>query len=508
MATQDNQSKFRKQITYIAIYLAIFLLLVWIVNIQQINGWIANLLSILSPVIVGLCIAYLCNPLFRLFEQRLLSRLRPQGLRRALSLLLAYLTLFFIVTLILLLIIPQLIDSIISFASNYNAYISSAIGEINAILGSVNRFVDRFTGNPTFLQYLNEAEIRQEAADLFSNLDKLSSQLLDALSKVDAQPIITLFSDAVSVITDTIFGIFVSIYLLSTKEKRAAQLMKLRRALFSDTMNERITKLIHLADRSFGRFLEGKILGALIFALLSYVAFSIFGIPYALLIATILGVCNIIPIIGSLIGAIPSALILLLSAPEKLLPFLLIVIVIQQIDNNIISPRILGNNTGVSSLCVMIALTTMSSLWGLFGMIVGVPLFATVLELSEEGIMLRLQRKGLPSGLANYYANDAMVDPIKNAHISSDKSAQRFERTALRIRNMQENGEPLKRKERLILLLYRLAHKYHLLSEMTDETHARFSAEQAAVDAAAEADACIKQRRARAESDASTGIPQ
>ena len=259
MATQDNQSKLRKQITYIAIYLAIFLLLLWIVNIQQINGWIANLLSILSPVIVGLCIAYLCNPLFRLFEQRLLSRLRPQGLRRALSLLLAYLTLFFIVTLILLLIIPQLIDSIISFASNYNAYISSAIGEINAILGSVNRFIDRFTGNPTFLQYLNEVEIRQEAADLFSNLDKLSSQLLDALSKVDAQPIITLFSDAVSVITDTIFGIFVSIYLLSTKEKRAAQLMKLRRALFSDTMNERITKLIHLADRSFGLFLRNML---------------------------------------------------------------------------------------------------------------------------------------------------------------------------------------------------------------------------------------------------------
>ena len=495
MATQENQNKLKKQFTYIAVYLAIFLLLVWIINVQQVNGWIAKLLSILSPVIIGLVIAYICNPLFRFFEQKVLGRLRPQGVRRAVSLTLAYVTLFFIVASILLLIIPQLIDSIISFASNYNAYISSAIAQVNALFSSINGFVERFTGNSAFLEYLNEAEIRHEAADFFNNLDQISSELLGKLSKIDTQPIISVFSNAISAVTDTIFGIFVSIYLLSTKEKRAAQIMKLRRAIFRDTTNERITKIIHIADRSFGHFLEGKLLDAFIFAILSYIAFSTFRIPYALLIATVLGIFNIIPIIGPLIGAIPSALILLLSAPEKLIPFLIIVIIIQQIDINIITPRILGGNTGVSTLCVMIALTTMGALWGFVGMFLGVPLFAAILEITEEYITTSLQRKGLPSGLANYYANDAMVDPIKNAHISSDRSVQRFEKMALHIRKMQENGEKLNQKERFALFIYRMAHKYHILSEMTDETHARFSAEQAATEIADEAEEYVKKHR-------------
>ena len=494
MDTQKTGRFPKKPILFALVYLALILALVWIINIQAINAWLKSVVDLLSPVLIGLVLAYLCNPIFRLFEQKLLSRLRPQSLRRVFSLILTYLVALLIAALIIMLIVPQLVDSIISFASNYNDYISSAIAQINRMFSGINSFVEYMTGNQEFLQYLDEEEIRQESAQFFSDLDRLSEQLLNFLSKVDIAPIQTFFSDAISVVTDTIFGIFVSIYLLSTKERRAAQLMKVRSAFLSDRANERLTRIIHTTDRSFGRFFEGKLLDSIIFGLLAYIAFSIFAVPYSLLIATVLGLCNIIPIIGPLIGAIPSALILFLSAPEKLLPFLIIVIVIQQIDNNIISPRILGNNTGVSSLCVMIALTTMASLWGFFGMIVGVPLFATVLQLSEEYITRKLQKQGLPSGLANYYANDAVVDPIKNAHITTDKSVQRFEKEALRIRKMNENGEKLTRGQRFILLIYRMAHKYHLLSEMTDETHARFSAEQAAKDAETEAEALFQQR--------------
>lgn len=494
MDTQKNSRFPKKSLTFAIVYLALLLALVWIININAINDWLKSVIELLSPVLIGLVLAYLCNPIFRLFEQKLLSRLRPQGLRRVVSLTLTYVVAFLIVALIVMLIVPQLVDSIISFATHYNSYISSAIEEINRTFSGINSFVEYLTGNNEFLQYLNEEEIRREAASFFSDLDRLSSEVLVFLSKVDISLVQTFFSDAFSVLTDTIFGIFVSIYLLSTKEKRAAQIMKLRSAFLSDRANERLTKIIHTTDRSFGQFFEGKLLDAFIFAVLAYVALSIFGVPYSLLISSVLGLCNIIPIIGPLIGAIPSALILLLSAPEKLLPFLIIVIVIQQIDSNIISPRILGNNTGVSSLCVMIALTTMASLWGFFGMIVGVPLFATILQLSEEFITAKLQKQGLPSGLANYYANDAVVDPIKNAHISTDQSVQQFEKKALRLRKMSENGESLNRRQRFTLFVYHLAHKYHLLSEMTDETHARFSAEQAAKDAELEADEYFKQR--------------
>lgn len=507
MDTQKNSRFPKKALIFAAVYLALFLALVWIINLQAVNAWIKSVIDLLSPVLIGLVLAYLCNPIFRLFEQKILARVRPQALRRALSLTLTYVVFFLIVALIVMLIVPQLVDSIISFATNYNSYISSAIETTNRVFADINAFVEHLTGNREFLQYLDEAEIREDAANLFSDLEKITADLLNFLSEVDISPIQTFFSDALSVVTNTIFGIFVSIYLLSTKERRAAQIMKLRCAFLSDRANERLTKIIRTTDVSFGRFFEGKLLDAFIFGALSYVALSIFAVPYSLLIATVLGLCNIIPIIGPLIGAIPSALILLLSAPEKLLPFLIIVIVIQQLDVNVICPRILGNNTGVSSLCVMIALTTMGSLWGFFGMIVGVPLFATILQLGEEIITKKLQKQGLPSGLANYYDNDAVVDPIKNAHITTDKSAQRFEKEALRIRKMNENGEKLNRREQFTLLLYHSALKYRLLSEMTDETHARYSAEQAAKDAEQEADEYFRLRNTSAQVEEPTQEP-
>lgn len=499
----QEKKKYKQRLLIGAIlYMAIFLTLVLVINLKEVNRWIGSVLLLLRPVLIGLGLAYLCNPLFRFIERKVLSRIRPQSLRRAVSLTLTYLTVLLILVLILLLIIPRLIDSIISFATNYNSHISSAIGQINAMFASINSMMESLTGNETFLEYLNEEEIRHQAADLFQNLDKTSQMVMDYLSGLDITPMRNALSDAISIVTDSVLGIFVSIYLLSTKEKRAAQIMKMRRALFNDETNERLTKMIKTADRSFGGFLEGKLLDSVIIAILTYVVISLFGIPYADLIAVFIGIMNIIPVIGLLIGAIPTSLILLLTDPGKLIPFLIIILVIQQIDSNILSPKILGSNTGVSSLCVMIAVTTMGTLWGFVGMILGVPLFATVLEVTDEIVTTRLQRKGLPSGLANYYANDAVVDPIKNAHITADKTVQKFEKEALRVRRMKENGDPLNRKQRLILVIYRMAHKYRILSEMTDETHARFSAEDAAKNAAERAEQLLQQRRADVEDPA------
>ena len=508
----ENNSRFPKKIMIGAIlFMALFLLIILVSNLTAVNQWIGSVLRLLRPILMGLVIAYLCNPIFRFFERRILFRLRPQGLRRALSLLLTYVIAFSILLLILLLIVPQLIDSIITFISDYNSYISGAIDQINILFSNINEIIEGITGNEAFLEYLDEAEIRKEAADLFANLAQTSQKILDYLSNIDITPIKDMLGNAVSLVTDFIFALFISIYFLSSKEKRAAQMMKLRRALLSNKANEQLTKLIRTADFTFGRFLEGKILDSFIVGVLIYIAISIFNIPFALLIATFIAIANIIPIIGPLIGAIPTALILLLSAPSKVIPFLIIVIIVQQIDSNIISPKILGNNTGVSSLCVMIAITTMGTLWGFMGMILGVPIFATILVLTDEIITSRLQKKGLPSGLANYYANDAIVDPTKNAHTTTDKTVQRFEKKALAVRRRHENGETLNRKERFVLFIYRLAHKYRIFSEMTDETHVRFSAEQAAKDIALESEHLLTERRAAKatasanESDVDTG---
>ena len=465
------------------IYAILFLAFVLIANLTGINQWLRSVLLLLRPIFIGLALAYLCNPFFRFFEQKLLYKLHPPTLRRTLSLILTYLTVLLIIALVLLLILPQFIESIVAFADKYDSYVNTAVEQLNHAIDAINGFTARFLDEP-ILQHVSLEELREKISDFFGDQGK---NLLDYLKNVNIKPLTEVIAGAVAVLRDTLFGIFISIYLLSTKEKRYAQIMKLRRALFSDNVNATLTRLFTIADRSFGGFLEGKLVDSLIIGILTYIVISFFGIPYAILIATIVGVTNVVPVIGPFIGAIPTAFILLLSEPSKVIPFLIIIVVIQQLDGNVIGPKILGDNTGVSPLCVIIAVAIVGSVWGLVGMIVGVPLFATILEMTDSFVVARLQKKGMPSGVENYYASDTLVDPVKNAHPTTDKTARYLLKKSMRIRKKEEDGEPLRRAERVLLAVYDFLRKYHLITEMSDEAQAAFAAETAIKAAEAEA---------------------
>ena len=221
--------------------------------------------------------------------------------------------------------------------------------------------------------------------------------------------------------------------------------MRLRRALFSDEANAQITRFCGIADRSFGGFLEGKLIDSAIIGVLVYIALSIFKVPYAILIATIVGITDIVPVVGPFIGVIPSAVIILLTDPIKVIPFLLCILIVQQIDGNIIAPKILGENTGVSSLCVMIAITVMGAIWGLAGMVLGVPLFATVIELTNEFLNKRLQDKGLSTEIDD--------------NGTEEKKKPKFRRKVV---NLADGYGPLTKEERTHLLAFSLARKYDL----------------------------------------------
>lgn len=458
------------------IYAILFLTIITIANITVINETLDRFMTILRPVLIGLVIAYLCNPFFRFFEAKVFSKLTPSALRRAVSLICTYLSVLLIILLLLALILPQLANSIGDFLQNYEAYSASAVLQINKGINRLNALIGQVTQSENTVPPLEASA--------------LSGWIMDRIKSIDVQtlvnsqnvlaPITNTISNAFSAVTDTIFGLFISIYLLSTKEKRYRQIMKLRNALFSDRINGRITKLCQIADRSFGKFLEGKIIDSLIIGVLAYIVIAILEIPYAILIATFIGITNIIPVIGPFIGAIPTAFIILLADSTKVIPFLIVVIILQQIDGNIIGPKILGNNTGVSSLCVIISIATMSALWGLLGALLAVPLFATVLELSDLYIAERLQKKGLPSGLESYYPAGVDIDPVKDVRSSSNKTIDKLEKRVLSIQKKQkENPEiELSRKDRISIKLYELAYKFHVLSDVSDETYRNVSTEQ------------------------------
>ncbi len=449
----------------IIIYAVVFFAVILIANLQAINSWIASVLDVLSPVLIGLVIAYLGNPFFRFFERKLLFHLRPTQLRRILSLLLTYIVLFSIVAGLLLLIIPQLFSSVWDFIQKFESHLVSATDLANGFISSLNASLPPKADGSPAIALLNAQTIMTGLENL---LKKLPEQILKFFESDAINPdkiinsVMGIVTYTTTLITDIIFGIFVSIYLLASKEKRYAQIMRFRRAYLSDNTNRILTRICTVADNSFGAFLRGKMVDSAIVGLLVYLTCLIFNIPYAVLVAVIVGITDIIPVIGPFIGVIPSAIIILLTDPVKVIIFVIAILVIQQLDGNVIAPKILGEHTGVSSLCIMIAILVMGDLMGLVGMLIGVPLFATVIELGKGYLHKRLAEKGIQPK-----ESDASPEPTEQPTIESIPAPA-----------FPSNGN-LTSMEQMQLRVYALAKQHHLFADTSDEALSAFADEAA-----------------------------
>lgn len=414
-----NRKKFAiAAFSYFALIFVIFL----IGHLTEFNSWVRHCLSMFSPILIGLIIAYLCLPMMRFFEGRLFFKIEQARFRRFLALLCTYTTLLLIVAVLIILIVPQLVNSILDFANNYKVYLHTLTADINELLTWLNGNLPGGTGN---IPLLNAAELEDRIAAFVKSIHLDAETLLQFLTLKNLTALFEIASNTVTGIADVIVGLFISVYLLNRKEYFYAHIIRLRRAVFSDKTNQHITRVCTIADRSFGGYIKGKLLDSSMVGVLVFFIISIFNVPYALLIATFIAITDIIPVIGPFIGVIPSAVIILLTDPGKVIPFLLIILVVQQIDGNIIAPKILGEHTGVSSLCIMIAILIMGSLWGLFGMVIGVPLFATVIELWNIFLDSRLAKKGLSSNTEVYLDSEQIWD---SSRADADKAAQRTAR--------------------------------------------------------------------------------
>lgn len=455
------------------------LLIVVIINSGAINKWLASVIRLFRPILIGLALAYLLNPVFRVLERRLLRNVHPLGLRRALALIFSYLFLLLLFALLIVLIVPQLVSSIASFVENYPTYMDSAVARYNSAVAWLDNALARFNTSQTFLQKTTAEEINNYLSDFLRDTNRLVDMLRKWVSRENAGNVIDAIGGVIAAVADVIFAFFISLYLLSTKEKRYAQVMKLRRALFDDRVNSYITRVCTVADRSFGSFLEGKFFDSFIIGVLTYVVLVIFRIPYPLLNAAIIGITNIVPVIGPIFGAVPTAVIVLLTEPGKVIPFLIIVLAIQQIDGNIIGPKILGSSNGVSSLCVLIAITTLGNVWGLVGMLLGVPLFATILDLLDTFLEDRLRARGLPSATENYYPANSPLDPALDMQSGSEKSLRRFEGKVLHLQILRERGEKISAGDRFLMWLYGKARKLSIIPAPSPEALTQFAVDEA-----------------------------
>lgn len=430
----ETKQQNKKLLIALTVYCALIVAMLLIANMESFKTWVGGIMLVLRPVIIGLCLAYLANPFFRLFERKLFYKLRPVGLRRALSLLCTYLTLALILVILLLLIVPQLISNIQNFVNTRDAYFETTIVQINDIIDWLNQKLPLKADGSYAVKPLAPDALQVGFDKLLQSIRVDSDRYMEMINAESIGALWSAAKDLVKLVADIIIGIFISLYFLNTKEKRYAQIMRCRRAFFSDKVNETITRICTTADKSFGGFLKGKMLDSMIVGILVYITISIFDIPYAILISTVVAITDIVPVIGPFIGVIPSAVLILLIDPPKVIIFLLCILVIQQIDGNIIAPKILGEHTGVSSLCVMIAILLMGAVWGFVGMVLGVPLFATVLELTSAALDKRLQEKGMPTETEIYQSAETIT-------AATEDTRRRRRRSRSKARNLVHAGE-------------------------------------------------------------------
>ena len=393
-------------------------------NISVFGDFFRKLVTILAPFIWGLVICYLLSPLMRFLEERVflplgkrLYRKNKKGgaakFARVMSILFSEIVLLLLIAALVYLIIPQILSSVQMLVQNSGTYADNVSKWLDGLLK-------------------NYPELDSYVGGLFGNINAnvgnwLETKLLPQLGSLITSVSSGVYGFARS-IYNLIIGIIVSVYLLADKEGFLAAVKRLSYAVFSVETADKLRQGLNFVDKTFMGFLSGKILDSLIIGIICYIVCSILKMPYTLLVSVIVGVTNIIPFFGPLIGAIPSALIILMVDPSKCLIFIIFIIILQQIDGNIIGPRILGSSTGINGFWVMFAIILGSGLFGFWGMLLGVPVFVVIYTVIQNLIIKKLKKSDLPWKIADYkemdYIDPATLQVVKKASVRKEEIAR------------------------------------------------------------------------------------
>lgn len=379
-------------------------------NWETVAGILSLLGKSLRPITYGLILAYLLNPLVNVTEHFLMLPVmkalfkknprRAFGVARALSILLSWVIAAVFVFTLFALLVPEIYRSIESLVE-----IVPQVG--NRILDSANKILKE---NPEILSFLEKfisgfttdfAEIMHRIQQWLPNLNVMITSLTGSVYAV------------ITAVLNILIGVIVSIYILKDKEKFVAQFKRIFYSVMPLKKANKVIDFFRLTHDKFGNFITGKIFDSLIIGVLCFIILTIFKMPYTALVSVIVGVTNVIPFFGPFIGAIPSAILILFADPIKCITFIIIIVVLQQFDGNILGPKILGSTTGLSSFWVMFAILVGSGLFGVWGMVCAVPLFAVVFSLVGDGCHLALRKKGVDYSSETFENIDHIDDTTK-----------------------------------------------------------------------------------------------
>lgn len=342
-------------------------------NLAAVRQAVSNFFSILQPLFMGIAFAFIVNMPLRFFESRVFARWNGGSLKRGVCILLSLLLVLGVIVAVCLLIFPRVIESLVSLVNQFDAYMSQ-----------LSIWAARLW---------EQIDLREDIVTL------ITTGFQDTLGKVDdilvdtASAALKGAASVVGLLADLLIAFIMSMYAIFNKEKFLMQARKVIRAIFAEPTAQRILEICSRTNAAMNSYFKGMIIDCFMLGTLCFIAMSIFSFPYALLISVTIGCTQIVPIVGPWIGAAVGALLILIVDPPRAIWFVIMLLIVQQLDNNIIYPRIVGNAVGLSGIWVLIAILLGGGLWGLGGIVLSVPLMAVCYTTVSEWVNKRLEEK-------------------------------------------------------------------------------------------------------------------
>lgn len=384
-------------ITGFCVVAASVLFFFFIYRLHEVMLLLGKIVKILSPVIYGLVIAYLLGPIASFWRRKLSVMLRgkmkneqrAEGLAKGLAVFISLMMAILTVSGLLLLVLPKLVESIRGIIESFPFYVQQ-----------IQDFIERLIHNNPELQVWYGEVYARVMAHMESWISTELIPKLNVLLSGLTTGIIGVFSS----LFNLLIGIIVSVYVLMSRDKFVGQGKKILYALLRPNVANNIITILRQSNRIFGGFISGKLIDSLIIGIICFIGLYLMKTPYMVLVSVIVGVTNVIPFFGPYIGAVPSAFLILLVDWKQCIYFVIFIVILQQIDGNIIGPKILGNSTGLSAFWVVFAILLGGGLFGFAGMLLGVPVFAVIYYMIKTFIEWRLRKKKLPASSEDYRA--------------------------------------------------------------------------------------------------------
>lgn len=372
-----NLEKNKKTIIELIIFTVVIIFA--FVNIEALWSFITYIIKIFMPFIIGVMIAFVLNVLLNVVENKLFKKLNEKNgkvwkkIKRPTSLITTFIIIIALIAFILGLLIPQLKNTATIFTDNFDSYKKESI-----------KILDKIGIDDKDIKVLNK------------NIEKIKGEVTSYVGDNKQEIVQTTFgvaSSVVGTITSLVLGIVFAIYILLKKEDLARQSRKVLKAYLPEKKEKRIREIANLSNKTFGNFISGQCLEALIIGVLCFIGMFILQIPYASTISVLVGFTALIPVFGAFIGTVIGAFLILMVDPTKAIIFIIFILILQQLEGNLIYPKVVGKSVGLPGIWVMVAVTVGASIAGVLGMLLSVPICSVLYSILKTDVNNRIDQK-------------------------------------------------------------------------------------------------------------------